>query len=821
MIGVQAQKDVTSTYLTNPSFETGDMTGWTTLNQGSAVDPTTLSDCGAREVTSYPLTNSDGDYIMNYYGWSWSWNASENGIRQTIHDLPAGNYRVEAVLGGWEDWEMHLIANGESQTQTMTADDTGVLFSVDITLASSGDLNITAKTTHTGHNAWEACFIKADKFKLYRMADDVTITNPGFDTCTPESSDVAAKTIKNYSANGWTNFATGDFTTVAVTAYGGGKKVGNSTTPATKKDGTGSGNTLGIIAGWGDEVKIQSGDITLSAPGVYTFTVDHYLSPGDNNNCNASSSRSGFVTESTSYLVSSTTFATSTWTTETVTFILTESTTGKIQVGLKGTNSKGSGANAVFYDDVKLTYSPFADDSDYAILNAAISAVEGKALGFDAGEYAPYNHAEVLEALAEAKDINPKGNNSQALVWNLINTLNGATWTANAEEVNAFYGGDFTQYETIGGEDMPYGWNLYNGATNHSRIMGGTEGSSNTGLAATTSGKALLLKFNATYGESEGYTMPLKGGKLYKITFKHGRWAEANPRKTNVIMTDPNGTSITLAPGFQAKNNDCQSNVGNWEEFTGYFVATIDGNYKFNFEKELRSGQNTQMQIAIGDIELKSSTDALEFVDGSAVPTYAPGTYPSVKITRTLTAGNWATAVYPFAVSGVDNIAVLDSYSGETGEISFATAAASTANEPFLMRSTAGTEEISLSNVAVAATVAEPEVTKSVASLKGVYASGIVPESDEDNVRYVVSSNQLYKVDGEVSIKPFRAYFELTGANQLARPTLRFDDVTAINAIEAEETEAGALKDGKYIIDNKVVIVKNGVKYGANGQKLN
>jgi hypothetical protein len=217
----------------------------------------------------------------------------------------------------------------------------------------------------------------------------------------------------------------------------------------------------------------------------------------------------------------------------------------------------------------------------------------------------------------------------------------------------------------------------------------------------------------------------------------------------------------------------------------------------------------------------KAASQTLTFADDAAVPTYAPGTYPSVKITRTLTAGKWATAVYPFAVSGVDNIAVLDSYNGETGEISFATAAASTANEPFLMRSTAGTTEISLSDVAVAATVAEPEVTKGVASLKGVYASGNVPVSDEDDVRYVVSSNQLYKVDSEVSIKPFRAYFELTGANAEARPTLRFDDATAINAIEAEETEAGALKDGKYLIGNKVVLVKNGVKYGANGQKLN
>lgn len=189
---------------------------------------------------------------------------------------------------------------------------------------------------------------------------DVTstyLTNPGFDACYAESSDVSAKTIRDYSSNGWTNASTGSFTTIAVTAYGSGKKVGDSTTPSTKQDGTVSGNTLGIIAGWGDEVKIQSDDITLP-PGNYTLTVDHYLT-SSTTNYGSSSSRFGFVTSGTSYIVSSTAFTASTWTTETVSFTLTESTTGKIQIGLKGENKSGSGSPAVFYDDVTLTYTDF------------------------------------------------------------------------------------------------------------------------------------------------------------------------------------------------------------------------------------------------------------------------------------------------------------------------------------------------------------------------------------------------------------------------------------------------------------------------------
>lgn len=46
------------------------------------------------------------------------------------------------------------------------------------------------------------------------------------------------------------------------------------------------------------------------------------------------------------------------------------------------------------------------------------------------------------------------------------------------------------------------------------------------------------------------------------------------------------------------------------------------------------------------------------------------------------------------------------------------------------------------------------------------------------------------------------------------------DDPTAINAIEAADAETEGLKDGKYLIENKIVLVKNGVKYSANGQIL-
>ena len=105
---------------------------------------------------------------------------------------------------------------------------------------------------------------------------------------------------------------------------------------------------------------------------------------------------------------------------------------------------------------------------------------------------------------------------------------------------------------------------------------------------------------------------------------------------------------------------------------------------------------------------------------------------------------------------------------------------------------------------------------------------GILNESEKEVPAgaYVLQTQTggqaFYKVATAAPGALNRCYLTTSEPSSGARLTIIFDgeDPTAINAIEAAEAEDGALKDGKYLIDGKIVIVKNGVKYSANGQIL-
>ena len=235
-------------------------------------------------------------------------------------------------------------------------------------------------------------------------------------------------------------------------------------------------------------------------------------------------------------------------------------------------------------------------------LQSLITAGDAKILGFDNGEYAPYNNVAAILALADAKtlDLDNPNQYSQSFIAGKIAAMQNATWTANTAEVNGIAYGDLSQYETVDGKDYPWGWNKLNDG---SRIMGGSEGTNNTGLAATSTGKAMLLKYNAKYGEVAGYTLPLKANTYYKISFKYAGWN--NTPTTNVVLTGPNG-GVTVTPAsFRPETSDGYSNASDWYTYTAIFKTGADaGNYTLALNKV----ETGQQQIGWGDMVLVRAT---------------------------------------------------------------------------------------------------------------------------------------------------------------------------------------------------------------------
>lgn len=167
---------------------------------------------------------------------------------------------------------------------------------------------------------------------------DVTstyLTNPGFDD----------------GEDGWTFNGSGT-TYHGVAAYGSSNAINNATNINVDKFGKNVGNAAFSNAGWGDK-SYYTQEVTLPA-GSYKITFDVINRFADKTGIN--NNFFGWVPNSGEAVYSTTkTFEYNVWYTLSVTFTLTESTTGKISCGMQSISGSGSGAVAkLFIDNVKI-----------------------------------------------------------------------------------------------------------------------------------------------------------------------------------------------------------------------------------------------------------------------------------------------------------------------------------------------------------------------------------------------------------------------------------------------------------------------------------
>lgn len=253
----------------------------------------------------------------------------------------------------------------------------------------------------------------------------------------------------------------------------------------------------------------------------------------------------------------------------------------------------------------------YADDDDYTALAAAISTIEGS-LGFDDGEYAPYN---VASALATAKAFDPNDDNIQSEVQDATAALEALS--TNVGEVNAIYWKtDYTTADKNGdGYVHPIGWTN----TGYNTRFLNDELSDET--VFPTIDHAIMSKYNTTYGYDSYYTMPLKASTYYTLTFRYCGWG--NAPETKVVIKDGSDSELLLNPSsFTPATSDGNSNADHWYDFAVTFKTNDAGNYKLELNK-VPSGQQqiawTNMNLIRANVtEVKSLLDS-ELTDANTL----------------------------------------------------------------------------------------------------------------------------------------------------------------------------------------------------------
>lgn len=139
--------DMTSA-IVNPSFETGNTTGWSYTGEG---------DHGAKDASNetYKMEGSVGNWLFNI----WS---NGHTISQTLPNMPAGIYKLTAVMGTDSGQEFRLTMGDATGTAASVEKGTGVTVETYYKLAAPGSLAISADA---GGSQW----YKVDNFRLTYM----------------------------------------------------------------------------------------------------------------------------------------------------------------------------------------------------------------------------------------------------------------------------------------------------------------------------------------------------------------------------------------------------------------------------------------------------------------------------------------------------------------------------------------------------------------------------------------------------------------------------------------------------------------------------
>lgn len=155
--------------ITNPSFETGDLTGWNILQYSS--------DTGVKKNSGdYATTGTHGNHLFN----TW-WKGVP--IKQTLSDLPTGTYTMTVAVAS-DGCTVYLTADDEHNAGQMTSDKTVFIDTSIEFLCTDGETTIGVVGGDNGDAGAHKDFVaegywwyKADNFRLIRAFDASSLQN--------------------------------------------------------------------------------------------------------------------------------------------------------------------------------------------------------------------------------------------------------------------------------------------------------------------------------------------------------------------------------------------------------------------------------------------------------------------------------------------------------------------------------------------------------------------------------------------------------------------------------------------------------------------
>ena len=146
-------------FIINPSFETGDETGWALIGKDANGND-------EFKTRDYGMTNKDGQYLMNAFQW---WSASLS-VSQTVENVPSGEYELSGVVATWENRTVTFSGNESTVTTDGQGDGTGIPVSLNVTIGKDSKLIISAGSSaqwwNSGHESEDRTFFKLDNVQL-------------------------------------------------------------------------------------------------------------------------------------------------------------------------------------------------------------------------------------------------------------------------------------------------------------------------------------------------------------------------------------------------------------------------------------------------------------------------------------------------------------------------------------------------------------------------------------------------------------------------------------------------------------------------------